>query len=56
MEVLEETSRGRVKRLVPIRHGRMLASQFAFYRGAAAIMAADLASGPGDGLHGPGVW
>jgi uncharacterized protein (DUF2252 family) len=33
-----------VPELVPIRHGRMLASPFSFYRGGAAIMAADLAS------------
>jgi uncharacterized protein (DUF2252 family) len=37
--------------LVPIRYGRMLASPFAFYRGAAAIMAADLASRPDTGLE-----
>ena len=37
----------RVKELVPIRHGRMAASAFTFYRGAAAIMAADLAASSG---------
>ena len=36
--------------LVPIRYGRMLASPFTFYRGAAAIMAADLAETPDSGL------
>jgi uncharacterized protein (DUF2252 family) len=36
--------------LVPIRHGRMATSAFAFYRGAAAIMAADLAATPSTGL------
>lgn len=36
--------------LVPIRYGRMLQSPFAFYRGAAAIMAADLAHTPATGL------
>jgi uncharacterized protein (DUF2252 family) len=41
----------RVEELVPIRHERMLASAFAFYRGAAVIMAADLASGPQSGLR-----
>jgi uncharacterized protein (DUF2252 family) len=41
----------RVEELVPIRHERMLASPFAFYRGAAVIMAADLASGPQSGLR-----
>ena len=37
--------------LVPIRHGRMLVSAFTFYRGAAAIMAADLAGRPRTSLH-----
>jgi uncharacterized protein (DUF2252 family) len=41
----------RVPELVPIRYGRMLSSPFAFYRGAAAIMAADLARTPSTGLH-----
>jgi uncharacterized protein (DUF2252 family) len=40
--LLEEQARTRVPELVPIRYGRMLVSPFAFYRGAAAIMAADL--------------
>jgi uncharacterized protein (DUF2252 family) len=43
VDILLETNRGRVPELVPIRHRRMLASPFAFMRGAAAIMAADLA-------------
>ena len=37
--------------LVPIRHGRMASSAFAFYRGAAVIMAADLATTPSSGLR-----
>jgi uncharacterized protein (DUF2252 family) len=41
----------RVQSLVPIRHGRMSASAFTFYRGGAAIMAADLARGPTTDLH-----
>ncbi|HET6449547.1 MAG TPA: DUF2252 domain-containing protein [Conexibacter sp.] len=41
--LLEEQARTRVPELVPIRHGRMATSPFAFFRGAAAIMAADLA-------------
>jgi uncharacterized protein (DUF2252 family) len=41
---------GRVPELVPIRHARMGLSPFAFFRGAAAIMAADLASTPASGL------
>ena len=41
----------RVPELVPIRHGRMLVSPFAFYRGAAIVMAADLATTPTPGLR-----
>jgi uncharacterized protein (DUF2252 family) len=40
-----------VKELVPIRYGRMLVSPFTFYRGAAYIMASDLAGMPRTGLH-----
>jgi uncharacterized protein (DUF2252 family) len=40
----------RVPELVPIRHERMLVSPFAFYRGAAVVMASDLAIGPRSGL------
>jgi uncharacterized protein (DUF2252 family) len=50
VELLERQARTRVPDLVPIRYGRMLASPFAFYRGAAAIMAEDLASTPQSGL------
>jgi uncharacterized protein (DUF2252 family) len=46
IEILEEQGRSRVSELVPIRYGRMLISPFTFYRGAAAIMAADLAKEP----------
>jgi uncharacterized protein (DUF2252 family) len=49
-EVLLEQAADRVPELVPIRHGRMLASPFAFFRGAAALMAADLAATPDSGL------
>ena len=49
--VLEEQARTRVPELVPIRHGRMATSPFAFYRGAAAVMAADLAHTPVSGLQ-----
>jgi uncharacterized protein (DUF2252 family) len=48
--VLEEHATTRVAELIPIRYGRMVASPFAFYRGAAAIMAADLADSPRTGL------
>src|SRR5689334_8757354 len=51
VEVLEEQSRLRVPELVPIRYGRMLLSPFSFFRGAAAVMAADLAGGSRTGLH-----
>jgi Uncharacterized protein conserved in bacteria (DUF2252) len=44
-------AKSRVKELVPIRHARMLASPFAFLRGAAAVMAADLAPTPSTGLR-----
>src|SRR5207342_501412 len=40
----------RVPELLPIRHGRMLVSPFTFFRGAAAVMAADLARTPSSGL------
>lgn len=39
--------------LAPIRHGRMLVSPFTFHRGAALIMAADLAGIPASGLRAP---
>jgi uncharacterized protein (DUF2252 family) len=42
---------GRLPELVPIRFGRMAASAFAFYRGSAALMAADLATTPSSGLR-----
>lgn len=44
--ILEEQARTRVPELVPIRYERMLVSPFAFFRGAAAIMARDLAELP----------
>ncbi len=49
--LLAEQDRARVPGLVPVRHARMDASPFTFYRGAAAIMAADLASLPTTGLE-----
>ena len=48
--LLEEQAASRVPELVPIRYGRMLVSPFTFYRGAALIMAADLAATPRSGL------
>lgn len=44
--MLEEQAASRVPELVPIRYGRMLVSPFTFYRGAAYLMAADLARSP----------
>jgi uncharacterized protein (DUF2252 family) len=49
--LLEEQATTRVPELVPIRYGRMLVSPFTFYRGAALIMAADLAATPRSGLN-----
>jgi uncharacterized protein (DUF2252 family) len=50
INLLIESSAGRVPELLPIRYGRMLESPFSFYRGAACIMAADLAESPTTGL------
>ncbi len=49
--LLESQAATRAPELVPIRYGRMLASPFTFYRGAALIMAADLAHTPHSGLR-----
>ena len=48
--LLEEQGATRVPELVPLRYGRMLVSPFTFYRGAALIMASDLAATPRSGL------
>jgi uncharacterized protein (DUF2252 family) len=48
--VLAAQAASRVQELVPIRYGRMLVSPFTFYRGAAAVMAADLAETPDSGI------
>jgi uncharacterized protein (DUF2252 family) len=48
--LLEEQNTTREQDLVPVRHGRMMASPFTFYRGAAKIMAADLKDTPDAGL------
>ncbi len=50
--ILEAQSAERMPELVPIRYGRMASSPFAFYRGSAAVMAADLAGTAVSGLHG----
>jgi uncharacterized protein (DUF2252 family) len=49
--LLEEQAADRVPELGPIRYGRMLVSPFTFYRGAAYLMASDLAGMPRSGLH-----
>jgi uncharacterized protein (DUF2252 family) len=49
--LIEEQNLRRDADLVPVRHGRMMASPFTFYRGAAKIMAADLAETPTAGLQ-----
>ena len=49
--LLEEQDATREPDLVPVRHGRMMVSPFTFYRGAAKIMAADLADTPVAGLE-----
>lgn len=49
--ILREQDESRVPELVPIRYGRMLASPFAFFRGGAAVMAADLATTPSAGFE-----
>ena len=51
VDLLIENSRGRIEDLIPIRYGRMAADPFAFYRGAAAIMAYDLSHTPATGLN-----
>ena len=50
LQILLETSRHRISSLLPIRHWRMQRSPFAFMRGAAAVMAADLATTSTSGI------
>jgi uncharacterized protein (DUF2252 family) len=51
VDILEEQAKTRVPDLVPIRYGRMIASPFAYFRGAAAPMAWDLAHTPTTGIR-----
>jgi uncharacterized protein (DUF2252 family) len=51
VDILEEQARTRVPELVPIRYGRMAVSPFAYFRGAAAPMAWDLAHSPTPGIR-----
>jgi len=50
VDLLERQATSRLPELVPIRYGRMLISPFTFYRGAALVMASDLAAGPRSGI------
>ena len=51
MGLIIDTDASRVQELVPIRYGRMATSPFAFYRGAAAVMAYDLKDTPVSGIN-----
>ena len=51
VELMQQEEAGRLEELLPLRHARMLASPFAFYRGAAAVMAADLTATPVSGIQ-----
>jgi uncharacterized protein (DUF2252 family) len=48
--LIEASNEGRLENLIPIRHGRMLQSEFAFFRGTAALQAYDLAKTPASGI------
>lgn len=50
VKLLQESMRGRVPALVPLKYERMLASPFGYFRGAVPVMAADLASLPNTGI------
>lgn len=49
--LLKASEQGRMARLIPLRYGRMLQSPFTFFRGTAAVMAADLATTPTSGIR-----
>jgi uncharacterized protein (DUF2252 family) len=51
LALLEESSKGRIPQLIPIRYGRMMQTPFTFFRGAALNMAADLAALPATGMR-----
>src|SRR5436189_799621 len=51
LRLLEQSNKGRIPALIPIRYGRMIQSPFTFYRGTALNMAADLATTPVSGLR-----
>lgn len=51
IKIILDGSKGRIESLLPIRYGRMMESPFAFYRGSAGVMAADLAKTPSTGIN-----
>ncbi|NLV81171.1 MAG: DUF2252 domain-containing protein [Rhodococcus sp.] len=51
VDLLEEQASTRIPQLVSVRYGRMTSSAFAFFRGAALVMADDLSRTPNSGLH-----
>jgi uncharacterized protein (DUF2252 family) len=51
VKILVDQGKGRVEDLLPVRYGRMAADEFSFLRGAAAVMAGDLALGPSTDLQ-----
>jgi uncharacterized protein (DUF2252 family) len=51
LRLLEQSNKGRIRELIPIRYGRMVRTPFTFYRGAALNMAADLATTPATGMR-----
>jgi uncharacterized protein (DUF2252 family) len=51
VDLIIESNKGRIPKLVPLRHGRMGRSPFTFYRGAALNMASDLAGTPVSGIN-----
>jgi uncharacterized protein (DUF2252 family) len=51
VDLIMESDKGRIEKLIPLRHGRMARSAFTFYRGAALNMASDLATTPVTGIH-----
>ena len=51
VDLLDQQAATRLRELIPVRYGRMLVSPFTFFRGAAYVMAADLAGSPRTGLQ-----
>jgi uncharacterized protein (DUF2252 family) len=51
IELVMAAEKGRIADLLPLRHGRMAASPFTFYRGTALNMAADLSTTPSSGIQ-----